>query len=392
MYAQSKGVDFLLQGHRVRRGQGALLDNSMASSTPPTVAPMEIDPAHPETLSNPVTGAAGGFATVDALVPPIVEQRVEMLLTELEELVPQLPVATVAVVLIRLRAMAAARGSPESSGADSASPMRPEQLSYANQDGVLMLSGRQDDEARSEAGSLGSAAEVAAVPGDHSPLELAEAADSDDPRADSNGWGDLDIVDWGGLDIEVGLWQPSRAAVAGGFDMVMDAAADNAIITYDPTTRERRGRRGRSERDELGLGANGRVMYCDFHDHGCGVVHACMAVDMLQQRSIYELVEKHRKRRREQPRDDPDGRKARHALYKAVIAWQWANPLGAENRVRLPTCVLHRVRRLFPNPCCRVGTCDFLVECERVGHYTGFRTAEESRAIREGRFMCVDCR
>ena len=96
---------------------------------------MEIDPAHPETLSNPVTGAAGGFATVDALVPPIVEQRVEMLLTELEELVPQLPVATVAVVLIRLRAMAAARGSPESSGADSASPMRPEQLSYANQDG-----------------------------------------------------------------------------------------------------------------------------------------------------------------------------------------------------------------------------------------------------------------
>ena len=95
------------------------------------------------------------------------------------------------------------------------------------------------------------------------------------------------------------------------------------------------------------------------------------------------------------PRDDLDGRKARHALYKAVVAWQWANPLGAENRVRLPTCVLHRVRRLFPNPCCVVGgddSCDFLVKCERAGHYTGFRTAEESRAVREGRFVCQDCR
>eukprot|EP00966_Prymnesium_polylepis_P261501 6040229-Prymnesium_polylepis.1 len=39
---------------------------------------------------------------------------------------------------------------------------------------------------------------------------------------------------------------------------------------------------------------------------------------------------------------------------------------------------------MFPNPICGPG-CDFGVECERRGHYVGFRTVAESRAIREGR-------
>jgi hypothetical protein len=88
-----------------------------------------------------------------------------------------------------------------------------------------------------------------------------------------------------------------------------------------------------------------------------------------------------------------DGREARHACYKAVIAWQWANPLGAENRVRLPDCVTVAVRRLFPNPICGSRCdfiCDFSLRCEKQGHYTGFRTAEESRAIREGFFQGED--
>ena len=63
----------------------------------------------------------------------------------------------------------------------------------------------------------------------------------------------------------------------------------------------------------------------------------------------------------------------------------------AENRVRLPCCVMFRVRKLFPNPCCGDG-CDYLERCERAGHYTGFRTAAESRAIREGRFVGEDLR
>ena len=71
---------------------------------------------------------------------------------------------------------------------------------------------------------------------------------------------------------------------------------------------------------------------------------------------------------------------------------QRANPLGAEQRVRLPACVVKRTRRLFPNPICCEGMCDFYARCEKEGHYKGFRTAEESRAIREGIFVGVDLR
>ena len=95
------------------------------------------------------------------------------------------------------------------------------------------------------------------------------------------------------------------------------------------------------------------------------------------------------KQRQRKPKDDPDRRDARHAGYKAVIAWQWANPLGAENRVRLPACVEIGWRHLFPNPRCGPG-CDYSVRCVKAGHYTGFRTADESRAIREGRFIGED--
>lgn len=356
-------------------------------ATPTTAGPMDTDAMDSDVVSNQVSGATSALATADAVAPPMLEQRVELLLTELEQLVPLLPEAAMAAILVRVRAMAASASSCEEVAGHDGSPLRPEQLSYANAANVLVLTAVREDDARSEAGSIGSVGEAATSTAPTSPLDpnylRHEDTSADDPRADLNGWGDLDI-DFVG-------WQPPNAA-AGGFDIAMNSAADGAIGMHDPTTRERR---GQSERDDLGLGANGRVMYCDFHDHRCGDANACMAVDMLQQRDIAALVERHRKVRRDKPRDDLDGRKARHALYKAVVAWQWANPLGAENRVRLPTCVLHRVRRLFPNPCCVVGgddSCDFLVKCERAGHYTGFRTAEESRAVREGRFVCQDCR
>ena len=48
------------------------------------------------------------------------------------------------------------------------------------------------------------------------------------------------------------------------------------------------------------------------------------------------------------------------------------------------------VRKRFPNPVCgEAEGCDYLAGCEARGHYTGYRTAEESRAIREGRYMDV---
>jgi hypothetical protein len=118
-----------------------------------------------------------------------------------------------------------------------------------------------------------------------------------------------------------------------------------------------------------------------------------LANDMLQQRRVARVVEKHTRLRTSKPRCDPDGREARHACYKAVIAWQFASPLGAGNRVRLPVCVVAAIRKLFPNPVCYpppAGKCDYGTECERRGHYTGFRTADESRAIREGTYIGVD--
>ena len=75
-------------------------------------------------------------------------------------------------------------------------------------------------------------------------------------------------------------------------------------------------------------------------------------------------------------------------MYKGLIAWQWSNTLGAGNRVCLPPCWERKVRKLFPNPVCGEG-CDYSTECVRKGHYTGFRTAEVSCAIREGRFVDV---
>ena len=112
---------------------------------------------------------------------------------------------------------------------------------------------------------------------------------------------------------------------------------------------------------------------------------------MLQDWRISALVEDHQRLRQRKPGEDPDGGKARHAMYKGVVAWEFASPLGAEQRVRLPACVLYRIRRLFPNPeCSNEQGCDYLDRCEKAGHYTGFRTAEESRAIRAGAFVRVD--
>ena len=100
----------------------------------------------------------------------------------------------------------------------------------------------------------------------------------------------------------------------------------------------------------------------------------CMADDMMQQNRVVTVIQKQHQRRA--------------TLYRAVVAWLWSNPLGAEQRVRLPPCVVQRVRREFPNPACSAAEgCDYGPACERRGHYTGFRTADESRARREGTFV-----
>ena len=162
-----------------------------------------------------------------------------------------------------------------------------------------------------------------------------------------------------------------------------------------------------SRRKSLGI-AESRHTYCmrcntdlnppDFalDDPLSDCAPVCMADDAMQQNRIRDIAAKRHlrintRRFRKRPDDDPDRRGARYAMYRGVVGWLWANPLGAEQRVRLPTCVVKRVRREFPNPACKVSEgCDFGDACERKGHYTGFRTADESRARREGTFTCVD--
>jgi hypothetical protein len=172
---------------------------------------MDTDAMDSDVVSNQVSGATSALATADAVAPPMLEQRVELLLTELEQLVPLLPEAAMAAILVRVRAMAASASSCEEVAGHDGSPLRPEQLSYANAANVLVLTAVREDDARSEAGSIGSVGEAATSTAPTSPLDpnylRHEDTSADDPRADLNGWGDLDIDCVG--------WQPPNAAEGG---------------------------------------------------------------------------------------------------------------------------------------------------------------------------------
>ena len=105
----------------------------------------------------------------------------------------------------------------------------------------------------------------------------------------------------------------------------------------------------RGAHDSIGLAEFGRCVYCDVCDLNMSN-GACMAGYVLQERRVASVVTKHTKMHARKPWGDLDRREARHALYKAVIYWQFCSDLGAGNRVRLPKCVVLAIRRLFPNP------------------------------------------
>jgi hypothetical protein len=325
--------------------------------------------------------------------PILQEQAGAELLTlvqRIEELAPSLSEDDLRAAARRVGNLVA---PPRAQGAtqSSESPLVPEQLSYSAVGGVLMLgdSSAHDDERCEECSDAGSAASLAGDPqaacnGEEEQLVPAEdeqeheeqqRQQAADPRQAVEVAFDAALDPFGPMaDPWADAWREGAALIEAGNFVYGDAAGG----LRDP-------RMGAGGGDSLGLTANRRRMYCDYHDLRGGAAHACMAVDMLQQTRMAAIVEKHQRLRLRKPRDDPDGRQARHACYKGVVAWQWANPLGAEQRVRLPMCVLCRVRKLFPNPRCGEG-CDYSDGCERKGHYVGFRTAEESRAAREGRF------
>ena len=327
--------------------------------------------------SSPSTAPANAAAAAHPQSPSDVERRLDILVHEVEELAPLLSEAVLRGAAERMQALLHSTRLREAMASES--PLQPEHLSFA-----CNICEDEDGAADgTDADSVGSLAdrEVPAAESeeDHQFEEHEQVRVHIDPRAPA-------ALDDGIVDEDAFLPDWMRPREFAGFEVEADeyaaGEADEADGARDP-------RMGAWVRDDVGLAQDGRRMYCDYHDLRGTCPHACMAADMLQQSRIAALVQKHQRLRARRSQKDPDGREARHALYKAVIAWQWANPLGAENRVRLPRCVEHCVRRLFPNPICGEG-CDYSEACEQCGHYTGFRTAAQSRAVREGAFLEVE--
>ena len=85
-----------------------------------------------------------------------------------------------------------------------------------------------------------------------------------------------------------------------------------------------------------------------------------MANDAMQQNRIRDIAAKRHlrintRRTLKKPDDDPDRRGARYAMYRGVVGWLWANPLGAEQRVPLQALQALSVRSL-PWPCLAAAT------------------------------------
>ena len=103
--------------------------------------------------------------------------------------------------------------------------------------------------------------------------------------------------------------------------------------------------------------AHGRGIWCDHCDRGgTPGVWPCMSKTMLAENTIKRLIKKQTTLMADMTGDRDEGR---YAMYRGVVAWEFSDPLGAGNRVRLPMCVVQQIRRLFPNPRCggaRAGT------------------------------------
>lgn len=301
--------------------------------------------------STPSTASAASAAA-----NPNVQRRWLVLLQEVEELAPSLSSAALQMAADRIAALAAMQADGSQDGASAGTAVAA--AGFATSDdacSVCSMCDPEDEELQPDA---------------MSEEQLARLAELDEQLY----VGARDHLWWNS---RVG-WPDDGGAAA------EDASDSDGVFVVAAA--------GHEQHDALGLSRHARRMHCDYHDlRGSSCPHACMAVDMLQQRRISAVVAAQQRER--QRGGDPSGVAARKAMYRAVIKWQWSDPLGGGNRVRLPRCVMHRIRKLFPNPVCREcgpAACDFLDECERRGHYTGFRTADESRVAREGRFDRID--
>ena len=311
------------------------------------------------------------------------EAELAQLLARIRELAPGLSPAALGAAGSDLAELAASRVSGHS-------PAQPRVLAFGQDDG-------RPPDACSEVGSFGS------LEGE----EAADDRDSDDeaealeqqqgcPRVgatedDTPGqaWDGTWDAPWD----RVG-WHPSITyeSYQSNIDAApLAAAAEDEEAEGEEAHEPRRMSGWRGARDVMGL-SDCQHVYCEKCDLNLTQDEdGCQATAMALAGRVQRVQAKHEKLREARPWGDQDRREARHAMYKAIISWQFCSPLGAGKRVRLPKCLVSAVRRKFPNPVCGTG-CDYWAQCERKGHYTGFRTAEESRAVREGRYQLVDIR
>ena len=373
--------------------------------------------SQPSPLTGPVAACSSGSTTEDGAGNGAAHE-VHEIMQRIVALAPQLTFEELLKVnkvfsdLVHVRAQAGNRKQESSREAES--PLRPQHLDYSP-DGPHAGSGGSEpaqDGAESDAGSVGSVCRPCSDDGDA--RSTSASSDASEPAQWVPGAGGVESV--GPLLID----EPGAAEAAHfafsmeGAEALASAAADGGggheavegtVVAAEeelPSQRVRGGKRRGGRRWRRGNGgggggfgpseydlAHGRNLHCDKCDLSESGAN-CMADEMMDRRTIRETVEAFDEKRglRGGGRLERHNREARHTLYKGVVAWRFADPLGAENRVRLPQCVNVKIRESFPNPrCSREHGCDFYAGCEARGHYVGFRTAAESRAEREGRFI-----
>jgi hypothetical protein len=220
-------------------------------------------------------------------------------------------------------------------------------------------------------------------------------------RSEADGSSAEDESDLGEAVAELGFDEPDEtgdsgdASEHGGSDSEGEAGSDTGSRPASPHTRDRQARRAyetrrlrasaRQRSQALPTLRSNELTCRPCRDGGEIADGDCEAAQMMEQDDIQDVVNTDMPMIEglEGEAVETARRSARHAMYKRYIGWKFADPLGAGKRKRIPDCCVWQIRCLFPDPRCGP-ECDLLSECERCGHYTGFRTSAESKAARDG--------
>ena len=348
--------------------------------------PMSAAPPAPHNLPAP----PGEWHSVGGQLSPAqaaAEDNLWKLVRHITELAPELSPASISRAATQIASLSprpARHSATMEAAMQDEEPPRPQDLGA-----------RMDDEADHGQQAAGSGASVAAVDDEHD--GSVERVEDGGPALWMPGMARLDVIGYnagaGGVgDAFEREWAEATGAARGGGGGGGGDGGDGGNDGEDGDGEDDDGddddddipqpRAQSSEPLNLDPGQHLVCDACDLAEEG-GRGSACMACDMQDASEVKDTIRKWTRKmeKRGALAEYPERRAPRYHTYRAVIKWKFADPLGAENRLILPECVKCAVRRLFPDPCCGEG-CDYGVDCERKGHYTGHRTAAESRALR----------